>query len=612
MLVGCFIPFNLIASDPVQFASIENVSNPFNLLVYPAVQAMGLFLFWPIYLFFLSPKKLKSLLSLLFAGLALGAFSNFFIFYKNYGIISDMLNFQIADNFYLAGSFSAQLINILVCIVLIMLAAGIVRFRKTKILLAVMTIGIISTGFLCIVKLVGIKGVLTEDTELQQRIARNTASTDGMNINPVFNLSRTGKNVLVIMLDRAINSYFPLILEEKTELKESFNGFTYYPNTASLYRRTIFGTPPLFGGYEYTTYAMNKRNDMLMKDKHNEATLVLPELFKQNGYDVFVTDLPYVNYQDPMDPEFYIQRGIRAQNIVGLYKDKYIHDVLSLEEYPASIKLVPLLQRNILLFSILESSIYSLRDIIYQNGKYWSTEDYSHDAGVPRAVINNFTTLYYLPELTDIRSTGGDTFTVMVNSLTHSETYLQYPDYTVQAKTTETGHNFFGNSSFKYYHTNIAAYIQLAKWFTYLRTEGVWDNTRIVIVSDHGDSGLTHPDFSSFQNNYVLQYNPILLFKDFSENGELKTDMGFMTSADTPLLAVKDIIENAVNPFTGRILAPDKKDGIYLFTEGNSNTGYYNGTTCLEDNSKFYYVHEDIFDSKNWKELVYRDFKNIK
>jgi hypothetical protein len=453
---------------------------------------------------------------------------------------------------------------------------------------------------------------------MRKSIAQNNPqkNIDGSaDLEPVYTLSKTGKNVFVIMLDGAINSYFPLFLEERPDLKKYFDGFIYYPNTISSYRRTLFGTPPLFGGYEYTTYNMNKRTDRKMRDKHNEALLLMPEIFKQHDFDVTVTHLPYINYDMPLEDEFYSNRGIKAQDVNEVfYGNKYLHDVLGLDEYTEPIQGDKLLRRNILMFSILETTIYSLRDIIYQNGKYWSTTDYTVNAGggggIFRGTLGSYSVLYYLPEITGINKETKGTLSVITNNLTHDPAYLQYPDYTVEAEITKIGNNFFQNDSFKYYHVNAAAYILLAKWFAHLRSEDVWDNTRIIIVSDHGDGGITNPHFSSFQNNLVLPYSPILLYKDFAKNDPLETNNEFMTNADVPLLAVKDIVENPTNPFTGKPLKADKENGIYIFLEGYTNTTYYTGTTCLEDNSQFYRVHDSIFDSNNWQKLRYKDFKD--
>jgi YidC/Oxa1 family membrane protein insertase len=616
ILTGCFIPFNLVASDPVQFASIQNITSPFSLLVSPAIQAAGLFLFWPVYLFFLSPRKYRSLISLMTAVLAFCGLANFFIFKGNYGIISQELTFSLPSNIFLAGSLSAQFINTIICVVIIIPVFFAAFYRKSELISLFMTICILSTVALCVTKLVHIRSLMEHDIVLREKIANTPPriQNNTEDIAPVFSLSRSGKNVFVIMLDEGINSYFPLLLREKPDLLPAFNGFTHYPNTVSFYGRTIFGVPPLFGGYEYTTWNMNKRSGEKMKDKHNEAMLMLPELFKQNNFKVTVTDMPYINYEGTMDPDFYLQRGINAQNIEHSFSERFIHDELGLEEYNSeSIKTAQLLRRNMLMFALLETSIRPLRDFIYQNGHYWSTTDYSLDAGIPSAVIGSYAELYYLPRIAEITEYDEDTFSIMINNLTHDQTWLQYPDYTITEKVTQQGNNFFENDgSFKHYHVNSAAYLLLAKWFDYLRSEDIWDNTRIIIVSDHGDGGITHPDFSSFQNNHVLPFNPVFLFKDFAENDTLKTNMDFMTSADMPLMAIKDIIKDAVNPFTKKILEPDKKDGAYIFTQGYTNTDYYSGTTCLENNSIFFHVYDSIFDRKNWNELQYKDFRYIK
>ncbi len=77
-------------------------------------------------------------------------------------------------------------------------------------------------------------------------------STENLN----FPMSKNGKNVIVIMLDMAVSGYVPYIMVERPELKEKFDGFTYYPNTISFGMHTNFGAPALYGGYEYSPVAM--------------------------------------------------------------------------------------------------------------------------------------------------------------------------------------------------------------------------------------------------------------------------------------------------------------------------------------------------------------------
>ncbi|MDR3343229.1 MAG: membrane protein insertase YidC [Treponema sp.] len=623
ILTGCFIPFNLVASDPVQFALIpgsgSGVSSPFALLLYPAIQALGLFIFWPVSVFFLAPAKSKPLLSVLSAAFALCAIMNFFVFQGDYGIISKTLTFNLGDGYYLHDVLLIQLLNILACASVFIGVSLVVFFKQQKWLSPIMGFCSISFALLCVVKTVTINTGIARDAELQKTVEQNTVQS-GQNSDTgfatAFTLSRTGKNVFVIMLDMAINSYFPLLLEERPALRKGFDGFVYYPNTASFYGRTLFGAPPLFGGYEYTPYNMNKRSDKPMKDKNNEALLLMPAILKEHNFDITISGLPYLNYGQPLENDFFSKRGIKNIGIEGKYTDTYIHDVLGLDEYTEVSPIDKIVQRNMLMFAILETSVFTLRDIIHQNGNYWSTADHSASTGISRVVLDRYSALYYLPQTTEVKDEngGGGTLSILVSDLTHDGSWLSYPDYTAEAEIKqEHGDNLFKNDSFKLYHVNAASYILLARWFDWLRAQNVWDNTRIIIVSDHGEGGITNPAFSAFQNNHTLRYNPILLFKDFNAKEPMKTSNNFMTNADVPFLALKDVVENPVNPFTGKPLnaGPEKDGGIYIFTEGYTNTSFYTGTTCLEDNSKFYRVHGSIFDdNNNWAEVRYKDFKD--
>ena len=114
---------------------------------------------------------------------------------------------------------------------------------------------------------------------------------------PEYTMSKTGKNVIVLMLDRAVGAFLPYIFNEKPELQAQFDGFTAYTNVVSTGAFTNMGTPALMGGYEYTVDQINLRKDEKLVDKHNEALKMMPVLFDQNDFDVTVFDPIYANYQ---------------------------------------------------------------------------------------------------------------------------------------------------------------------------------------------------------------------------------------------------------------------------------------------------------------------------
>ena len=87
-------------------------------------------------------------------------------------------------------------------------------------------------------------------------------------------------------------------------------------------------------------------------------------------------------------------------------------------------------------------------------------------------------------------------------------------------------------------YTLLSGIKQLIKWFDYLKEKEIYDNTRIIIVSDHGGSYRSGRDTAGMEG-----YNPLLLLKDFGERGEVEILNIFMTHADTVSLAIKNLSE---------------------------------------------------------------------
>jgi hypothetical protein len=98
---------------------------------------------------------------------------------------------------------------------------------------------------------------------------------------------------------------------------------------------------------------------------------------------------------------------------------------------------------------------------------------------------------------------------------------------------------------------------------------------------------------------HVDHFNPVLLVKDFNAKGGMKTDNSFMTNADVPSLAAKELIENPINPFTGNsITAIDQKNNPQLILIERVSNRNENEIKINPHNT--YYVHDNIFNEKNW------------
>ena len=129
------------------------------------------------------------------------------------------------------------------------------------------------------------------------------------------------------------------------------------------------------------------------------------------------------------------------------------------------------------------------------------TDGISKSTGYSQVFLESYPVLQKLPEITSVSDGSKNTFFMMANDTTHSPCLLQEPDYVpaitidntaydvnMEDRYTLNGRTMEMNTEYQviHYHANMAAFIQLGKWFDYMRENNVYDNTRIIIAADHG------------------------------------------------------------------------------------------------------------------------------
>jgi len=411
----------------------------------------------------------------------------------------------------------------------------------------------------------------------------------------IFHLSRDKPNLIVMMADCSINGFVKPIFDARPELYDDFDGFTLYPNTVSFSQHTLMGAPPLWGGFEYTPLEMIKRDTVPMKDKHNQSLLLLPTILSKNGYDVTVTDPPQANYQYISDTSIYNgMENVNAFNTIGRYTTYWYQEnnFGNTQITSATIK------RNSLFFALLKIAPPSFRFVIYDKNHYWAG---ATEADSINGFIDNYAVLDYLPEITSFDSTKSQAL-LLTNEITHQLIFLQYPDYVPVENVTDTGPGSY--NTVKAYHSNAALLIRLSKWLRVLKANNVYDNTRIIIVADHGAGVDTHISDTPIPvpGERREVYNPLLLVKDFNSHGRLSENRDFMTNADVPLIALKGIVANPVDPFTGNPLSSDyKKDGVYITINHQPQVADHGKYKFNIKPNQWVLVKDDIRESENWK-----------
>ena len=591
LLTGILIPSAVIASSPAEFVRLDSYRNPLLFLVNSTCYAAGFFLLWAGVIRYMLPSASRKVLDLLL-WIAAGVFLlNYMCFGRNMGVLTPLLVYENGAYF----SMKVKLLNTAAILALSCALLFIFRYKKL-------------VSMVCIVLCLSTTALSLTNIFRAQSLMSGMAYIKDMepisDYNGILPLSKNGKNVIVFMLDRAISGYVPYMFEEKPELKEQFKGFSYYPNTLSHGFYTNFGVPALFGGYEYTVTEMNKRDKERLADKHNEALKVLPTLFSANGYDVTVCDPPYAGYK--WVPDLSIYDGIpntKAHILTERINDNALIVAASNKGLAAN-------ERNFFCYSMFKVSPLVISPIMYDGGDYFN----SGNDFIDSSFIWGYQVLTSLVRMTDVRDDAADYFLTIGNNTTHQPfQHLQLPDYTLTAEVDNTGYKtaaeghvaLESESQFLHYQVNMATFLQLGKWFDFMQKNGVYDNTRIILVSDHG-YGLAQFDYMLMKNMEidVESCNPLLMVKDFGAQ-EFNTSDKFMTNADVPTLAVSGVIDNPINPFTGKAISDSEKTSHpqILTSSMNWEIKVNNGTVFDTSDGRWYSVHDNIFKEENWKLL---------
>ena len=201
ILHGGIVPSSLIASSVTEFSFLDQRTSPFPFIARTLMQSAGIFLFWPLCLYFLFSDKVKHIFTYIFIILSGISLIDVFLIFENFGFFTTTMVFSEPKPFsMIPGTYILNMVIVAaVSIVLFLLIYN----KKLKILLTVQIITIFA--------LIGNFVINTSHIQEGFIIAKqkNEILSNSDVLIPEYNFSKKGKNVLVIMLDAAIGFYMP-------------------------------------------------------------------------------------------------------------------------------------------------------------------------------------------------------------------------------------------------------------------------------------------------------------------------------------------------------------------------------------------------------------------
>jgi YidC/Oxa1 family membrane protein insertase len=590
LLTGLVIPSKLIASSVVEFSYLKPNTSPLPFIFSTFIQSAGI-AFWLICIFYLFKPSIIKPISIIITIVSFISLTNTLFFSNNYGIMSPDLNFRV----FVTAPVKLMILNMLIFLFLCIFFIFIFKYKKTKILFTVqcaISISILFSGIIYVYKI---------NNQFNKIDITPTPSITS--IEKVYSLSKTEKNLLIIVADRAMSLFFPVIINEKPELKKSFSGFIYYPNTLSAGRFTIYGMPSIFGGYYYTPFEINKRPNETLYNKYIEAQQVLPRIMSNSGFNVYLS-----SNQNAINDTIH---AIKEENYddddnikVIKYKNYYDYFIANnpdfiLKDYK------DILYHNLIRYSFFECSSVIFHKILYDKGDYLSLQTSSRKINsYQKETISNYSELYYLPESTKIIDSNTNQAVIVINNLNIYDAIFSMSDY-YPSNYPVIDNNQYSSDSI--YHTNMAVIFLISKYLDFLKENNVYNNTRIIIVSDHGRLYTAPLQSNIIFNNYftLADVNALLMVKDFDAEFELRTNNSFMTNADVPIIATQELVQNPVNPFTGNQLPVNKDSGFIVTSSLKHDLEEHLTNSYNIKPDEWFLVKDNIFEQKNWSKLSY-------
>lgn len=443
------------------------------------------------------------------------------------------------------------LVDVLVVIVVVFaVIAGIRRFGGRSVVVTVLLVDVslaVTTGL----------GVLQDEVG-----GAGGAQAGEQTLARPLRFSPRDHNVLIIFLDRFMGSYVESILQSDPGLAERLEGFIWYPRTVSAGENSIAGVHPMLGGYDYTPVEMNARRRPL-RDLSVEAFSILPYNFSRKGYRVNVVNPRGLGFTMAGDCRFLAMKGVACA-----------HVPLSVVEERARRMGFPLAELSksnyadlLVLLASMRGLPYAGKQVLFEKGPWRPFLDHS--------AATTFREWAELTALGDLSTTAATepNFNFISNILPHEPYYmgedcvprderLVVPPDEVRRR----GHV----SLFSLQHSIAArcALLAVADYMDFLRSAGVYANTRIVVVSDHGIVGpvedtSTRAVAGGTQGNLYVRTRSVLLVKEAGAAGPLRISEEFMPNAEVPRIVCEDI-GGCVNPYlNGRAIAAHGRDDPY-------------------------------------------------
>ncbi len=342
-------------------------------------------------------------------------------------------------------------------------------------------------------------------------------------------LSRTKPNVLVLMLDMFTGDHVSYLMKERPEVLSGFDGFTFYPDTISEADVTIMSVPSIIAGDKVAPRNLAKDTGKTLEETICSETDSFFAELKEKGLEAriaasddidFLARKPYVSRT--LYRRFMTEEDSAAREQGGEYTGLFVVS-----------------------YGLFQGMPWSWRQHVYNEGR-WLMPLFSASHADLVGIMHSRRHYAVLNGLKDLTKTddGAGSYTFLTNELSHIPWYISKDTLKPVSEDPCPETTFIldmrNGRIPEHYYAEAAAMQLLSKYFEWMKKEHVYDNTLILVVSDHceGDSQpiaavFGKPDPAIAQGGtYPGRPGSLFMVKPFNARGGIQTDMTPMKSSD--------------------------------------------------------------------------------
>ena len=457
VLLTLYLPIHAFNTSPETFSSPDVILA--KLLLFFAV---ALALFWIIGKLVVLFRAEKAM-ALLFAFLALYFTVYAFLLPLNVGTID---GFRISEPRRLFRGVNL-LLDVAVFVALATLFVWIFKKGHVKAAKTVMALCITFSFVAATCELWGTRA----QWDMEDDGAVKTGSIPSWN-DRFLGFSKTGTNTVLVILDMFSGFHVEKILTEFPDIRETWKDATWYADCLATGPTTQSSLASIVCGKECTPVALNKNKNETLITKINRAYAQVADRLGKD-FDVSLNERTWLEPQligeyaktDPLAlrymPLFYLSHYTAKRGMK--------HQATSGEGFLTSV-------------SLFSATPWSLKNFIYEGGS-WIGSTRGHNDSLSTSRLRDWAFLESFPELANANAKRS-TFKLIYSEITHWPWYMVPGSCEICKK----GYPLTPGEKINPGHlqAEACALRSIGKWLTWMKENGVYENTTIILTSDHG------------------------------------------------------------------------------------------------------------------------------